>query len=144
MSIAATKWAWQSDLPPPLKLVLLALADCHNGKSGQCNPRVETIAGMVGRTKRAVQYTLKDLEARGYICPIRRRKGRRQASNQYALALDGVVFQNAKNSTLKNGTPRRKLHPETAENCTLYIEPESEPVCAQPSNVVKIARAGNC
>jgi len=111
MSIAASKWAWQSDLSGPLKLILLALAHCHNGKTGQCNPRVETIAGMVGRSERSVQYVLKDLQAAGYIRPIKRRRGRRQASNQFALALDGVVFQSEKTSPLKNDRQSKKLHP---------------------------------
>lgn len=142
MSTIATKWAWQADLPPSLKLVLLALADCHNRKTGQCNPKVETIAGMVGKSKRATQYALADLQAMGYILPIKRRRGSRQTSNQYALALDGVVFQSAKNSTLRGKSKCAKLHPESAQNCTPHVEPESEPKGTQPSNVVKFANGG--
>lgn len=144
MSTAATKWAWQAELPPSNKLVLLALAECHNGKTGQCNPRIETIAEMVGRSKRAIQYALKELCEAGYIQPIRRRKGARQASNQYALALDGVVFQGAKNSSLKAGAKCKKLHPESARNCTLYIdEPEVEPESTQPPGVFEVVDGGN-
>lgn len=139
MSNAATKWAWKCDLPAKLKLVLLALADCHNGKTGQCNPQVKTISAMVGRSHRAVQYSLKELTECGYIQPIRRRKGARQASNQYALALDGVVFQSAKNSSLKARAKNRKLHSQNTENCTLYIEePEVEPEGAR-ENVVSFS-----
>lgn len=92
MSVKATKWAWESELPSGLKLVLLALADCHNSRSGQCNPRIDTIAEKTNRSVRSVQYAMKDLGSMGYIRPIRRRKGARQAANQYELALDGVVF----------------------------------------------------
>ncbi len=106
MSVKATNWAWETDLPSHLKLVLLALAHCHNGKSNQCNPRVEVIAKMVGREKRAVQQSLKELETGGYIRRKPRRKGPRQASNQYELAMEGVVFLSAVNCSLK-GSKRR-------------------------------------
>ena len=144
MSTVATKWAWQADLSPSLKQVLLALAECHNRKTGQCNPKVETIATMVGKKKRATQYALRALEKMGYIKPIKRRRGSRQTSNQYALALDGVVFQSAKSSTLKRKQKCAKLHPESAENCTPHVEPESEPISTQPSNVVKFSSGGRC
>lgn len=144
MSVAASNWAWEADLAPKLKLVLLALAHCHNGRTGQCNPRVDTLAVMVGRSKRALQYSLKELEDGGYIRSIKRRKGARQASNQYALALDGVVFQSARSSTLKKTGECKKLHPESAENCTLYIEQESEQEDTEPSNLLHFPRAGGC
>lgn len=92
MSVKATNWAWEADLSPSQKLVLLALAHCHNGRTGQCNPRVSTIVDKTGLGERRVKGILKELREAGYIRPDRRRKGRRQASNQYGLALQGVVF----------------------------------------------------
>lgn len=143
MSLKATKWAWETDLPPNTqKLVLLALAHCHNSKNGQCNPRIETITEMVGCSKRAAQYALKELEGLGYIRAIRRRKGARQASNQYALALDGVVFQSATPRTLKPKKKCADLHPENAPDCTLYIERQSEHRDAHHPNVVEIGKFG--
>lgn len=138
MSNRAVKWAFETDVPGTLKLVLVALAHCHNGKTGQCNPRIETLAGMVGRSIRPVQYALKELETLGYIHRARRRKGARQASNHYVLALDGVVFQGAKNSRLKGQEKCRKQHPESAENSTLYIEQELEQESERPTNVVNV------
>ncbi len=131
MSVDATNWAWETDLPAHLKLVLLALAQFHNGRSNQCNPRVEVIAKKVGRGKRAVQQSLKDLETGGYIRRKPRRKGPRQASNQYELAMDGVVFLSAVNCSLKGNKRRSPPHPENAAHCTLYREREIEHTRAQ-------------
>jgi DNA-binding transcriptional ArsR family regulator len=133
MSTVASKWAWEADLPLNQKMVLLALADCHNSKTGQCNPRIETLAAKVGLSVRSIQYILKALKKAGYIAPIKRRKGRKQAANQYALALDGVVFQHATSCTLK-----------TKPIAPCIIEPEVEPTRARPTNVVKVEfGAGN-
>lgn len=150
MSNVATDWAWKADLPPNLKLVLLALAHCHNGKTGQCNPRVKTLADMVGKKHRTVRYDLKALQEAGYIKPAKRRKGARQASNHYALALDGVAFQTREKRTRKVPEKASKydaqLHSENTLSCTLYTEQESEKERTQPSNVVafdKSRRAEN-
>ena len=127
MSTVASKWAWEADLPLNQKMVLLALADCHNSRTGQCNPRIETLAEKVGLSVRSIQYILKALKKAGYIAPIKRRKGRKQAANQYALALDGVVFQHATSCTLK-----------TKPIAPCIIEPEIEHTRARPTNVVKV------
>lgn len=138
MSNIATKWAWQADLQPHLKYVLLALADCHNHRTGQCNPRVDTLAHKLGKSKRATQYALDQLEEYGFIAKARRRKGSRQTSNHYALALDGVVFQNTTGCTLKKRKNDAGLHSENTLGCTLYKEPESEQGRTLSENVIEI------
>lgn len=134
MSVTATRWAWETDLPTHLKIVLLAIADFHNGKTGQCNPRVEVIAEKVGVDERTIRRALKALSDAGYIAIAKRRKGHRQASSHYNLALDGVVFQNPKRG--KSGCHVR--HPETDTGVTLYIEPEYEHIGS--ANVIPLKR----
>lgn len=138
MSYVATKWAWDTDIQPHLKYILLALAHFHSGKTGQCNPKVETIAKMVGKSKRATQTALGQLEDMGYIAKAKRRRGPRQASNHYNLALDGVVFQSAPDRSLKTSKLNAELHPETTLGCTLYTEPYSSNSDTPPSKVVSL------
>ncbi len=54
MSIKAIAWAWDQDLPAVPKMVLLALGDCHNNETGQCNPRVKYLAKKAGLAESTV------------------------------------------------------------------------------------------
>lgn len=74
MSARATFWAWQQDVrPATAKLVLLCLADCHNGDNGQCNPSILYIARMTGLDKKTVMNGIGRLEEVGAIEAIKRR-----------------------------------------------------------------------
>jgi hypothetical protein len=55
MSAKATFWAWRQPIKPATaKLVLLCLADCHNGDSGRCDPSVKYIAKTTGLDRKTV------------------------------------------------------------------------------------------
>lgn len=90
MSHAATAWAFGvRGLRPAEKLVLLALADCHNPAFG-CFPSQEYIASVCEISRRSVNYHLAALEARGLI---ERRQGvdprtRRQVATIYRLGFE--------------------------------------------------------
>jgi hypothetical protein len=63
-----------SSLPPPERLVLLALADRKNSKSGKCCPSVTTLCAMTGYHRTTVLRALAGLEQRGHLTVTRRRR----------------------------------------------------------------------
>ncbi|MBZ9654355.1 helix-turn-helix domain-containing protein [Phyllobacterium lublinensis] len=91
MSIAANKWAWLQKIDPSAKLVLLALADCHNGSNGQCNPKIEHIAEKTCLSRRAVYEKLQALRTAKLISIAQQYK---EASN-YQLQGEGLAFWGA-------------------------------------------------
>lgn len=67
-----TKAAWGADVDghSGRRFVLLALADCHNEKTGECFPSVETLCGLTLMAERAIRQHLRDLESSGYVTRI--------------------------------------------------------------------------
>lgn len=88
MSINAMNWAFQQNLPPAEKLVLLALADHHNGGTGLCIPGQKLLAEQASMSVRSVQRHLADLEERGLISRRARfrSEGRGRTSDAYSLS----------------------------------------------------------
>lgn len=83
MSVLATTWAWEQELPSHLKLVLLSLAD-HSDDYGLCWPSVECVAKKCGLDERNVRRNLRELERRGGALVREFRPGR---STHYRLLL---------------------------------------------------------
>lgn len=80
-------WAWEQQLVPSLKLVLMALADAADD-SGQCWPSVRTIAAKCCISERTVQRVMKDFKSMGLLLvEARATTSGRQTSNCYYLAL---------------------------------------------------------
>lgn len=68
MSNRAMSWAVEiRTLPLTTKAVLMLLADCHNGSTGQCNPSMEWIQERTGLKPRALQLHFKLLEESGFM-----------------------------------------------------------------------------
>lgn len=80
MSIEAAKWAWNQDVSPSEKLVLLALA--NYGETSF--PSVELIAKMTGLSTRSVIRATKTLAAAGLLA-IEKVRGREFSHNVYTL-----------------------------------------------------------
>jgi len=53
-------WAWEQNLPPGSKLILMALAD-NADDQGYCWPKIKTTAAKCGVSERTAQRTIKDL-----------------------------------------------------------------------------------
>ncbi|WP_422073920.1 helix-turn-helix domain-containing protein [Tranquillimonas rosea] len=90
MSHEATNWAFQQrGLKPATKMVLLALANCHNPHHG-CFPSKKRLAEDCEMSERSVSDHLKKLEDLGLIkaeeCTEKRRG--QFGSNRYILYLD--------------------------------------------------------
>lgn len=67
MSASATFWAWKQQVTSTQKLALLALANCHNDATGQCNPSVAYIAASTGLNRKTVLKALAEIESSGLI-----------------------------------------------------------------------------
>jgi len=68
MSNRAMSWAIEvRGLPIATKAVLMLLADCHNGGTGQCHPSLAWMMERTGLKERALQVHLKALEDAGFI-----------------------------------------------------------------------------
>lgn len=67
MSLHALSWAFEQNLPPSEKIVLLALADCENGETLRCDPSQAHLAELSSLSERTVRDMLKSLAARGLI-----------------------------------------------------------------------------
>ncbi|MFV0303405.1 MAG: helix-turn-helix domain-containing protein [Paracoccus sp. (in: a-proteobacteria)] len=90
MSHVATNWAFQQrGLKPSAKLVLLALADCHNPAHG-CFPTQAFLAEVCEINRDTVNVQLSLLEARGLIRRIQSvdPSTRRQRPTRYKLAFE--------------------------------------------------------
>lgn len=97
MSHKATNWAVeQRGLKPATKIVLWHLADCHNGHTGQCNPKQSTLADKCEMSRSTVNLHLDKLCKMGLIKRVTSidPQTKRQRPTHYILALDGA-FENA-------------------------------------------------
>ncbi|MBX4966160.1 helix-turn-helix domain-containing protein [Rhizobium binae] len=85
MSHDLVQWARRLRLGDPVsKNVLVALAEHHNSKTGQCNPKVATICQETDFSERAVRKALTKLKQAGLI----RVEGGGKAGNSYQLLDD--------------------------------------------------------
>ena len=82
-------WAWQQDLTPTPKLILMALADAADDH-GVCWPSVLTVANKCGVSTRTVRRVMQVLVADGFLqSDPRYRKDGSCSSNRYRLLLEG-------------------------------------------------------
>lgn len=110
MSFSATSWAWQAEVSrSSAKLVLLALAECHNGETGLCCPSIKFISRLTGLDRKAIMRGIKTLEDGGFIL-VDRSDGRH---NRYVLktstlsGTDGLSGTGASSGT--QAVPHRGL-----------------------------------
>lgn len=90
MSIEAINAAWLADVrPAPKKLVLLCLANMHNGRTGQLNPSVSAVAKACGISHDQARRHLHALIADGLLSVIGNEGGgyHKEASRRYRLDL---------------------------------------------------------
>ena len=97
MSIKAIAWAFEQDVPPTTKLVLLKLADNANDE-GLCWPAQSTLSRHTGLARETVNRHVKKLEQLGILKIRRRSKEGVSLPNHYLLNLRGVVTENHRGS----------------------------------------------
>ena len=85
MSLEATLWAWDLDIQPVTKLVLLAIAD-YCGSEQTAWPSYETISKRTGLDRRTIIRHCKVLEEAGHISINKRKiEKTKNCSNLYQL-----------------------------------------------------------
>ncbi|MGR9158572.1 helix-turn-helix domain-containing protein [Rhizobium leguminosarum] len=123
MSHDAVRWARKQRLGDPVaKNVLVALAEHHNGKTAQCNPKVATICLETDFSERAVRKALSKLKQAGLI----RAEGGGKAGNSYQLLGDlnrHVVPDNEAPQLNLTGTSASS----TGTSCTPKPAPRAPP-----------------
>jgi hypothetical protein len=83
------------DTSPTEQSVLAALAFCHNGKTGRCDPSTSTISEMTHFGVASVIRALVSLKEKNYISWISGRNSKKggAVSNKYTLYLSGTPSQ---------------------------------------------------
>lgn len=104
---------------PTQKLLLLVLADCHNDKTGQCNPSYRYLMQVSGLSNKAVSNNLKALRNDKAVTF----DSRNGANTHYELTPYRYIC---------NAKPVNLVHHCEAESC----EPRSQLLTEQPVNLV--------
>lgn len=93
MSIDAINGAWLMDVrPASKKLVLLCLANMHNGQTGQLNPSVARVAKSCGISEKQARRQIHDLEADGIVRVVGNHNGGSQhATKRYSLNIGEII-----------------------------------------------------
>lgn len=104
MSVLASTWAWQQQITPNLKLMLVALADHAHDDGRGAWPSVELLSAKTGYSERQVTRNLKDLVTAGVIRI--ERQATRHRPTEYALNISEsfVVLRGDKMSPLPEVT----------------------------------------
>ena len=91
MSFQAMTWAvGQNCKNSSQKLVLLMLANCTNGHTGQCNPSHKTLAKECCMSVSSLKSQIKKLSDDGYLSIVYKSLDGVNLPNQYILNLEGV------------------------------------------------------
>ncbi|MDJ0995057.1 MAG: helix-turn-helix domain-containing protein [Dinoroseobacter sp.] len=127
MSHAATAWASkQKHLKPAQKIVLLALADCHNPAHG-CFPGQRYLAEFSNICPRSVRDQLTILEKLGLITRTHRKKvNTKHVSDRYELHFDREMIE--------PGKPAAKIAASTKKPAANHDKSQRQKL---PPNLVK-------
>ena len=133
MSVKAMAIAWEADLKPGAKLVLLAIADHSDGK-GVCWPGQEHIAEKCNMNRSTVNQHIGDLVSLGYLFVEKGRSKTGQAVKAtYRVNLESPVLEKP---TLGKQKKQQKNAKPTLENATSPVleKPTLEsPVLEKPT-----------
>lgn len=119
MSHEATNWASKvQGISPMQKLVLMLMADCHNGHTKECFPSIDTLAKDSCAGRRTVIRAIKELEVAGLIS-IQKQEGK---ANRYDLHTSATVTPVPDSHPCQSDTPPvSERHPTRAT-----VTPEQE------------------
>lgn len=111
-------------ITPTDKLILIVLADCHNGETGQCNPSIGYICEKTGLSKRTVTYSIARMTKSGFILrsDCHADNGRQRSNHYQILISEGATDaggrvqemhgEGAADAPLEPVTRTRKNEPE--------------------------------
>lgn len=125
MSLKATNWAWDLDLKPAQKLVLMSLADWANGKDIACEASFNQLASRCRMSRSTVIRTVEKLEELGLLeRTYKTRKNGGKAKNDYRLMIgSGTSISDADDAdktdeTEEEQTPDARCQNDTSRGVT--------------------------
>lgn len=87
MSVKALNWAFNINIEPVKKVILLALADCADDDGKHCYPGYTHLANKASVCTKTIKRNIVQLVDLGLIKKHNRKKGQRYTSNEYELLL---------------------------------------------------------
>lgn len=128
MSIRAIAAVFSADLPPRIKLLMLALGDAADDYGQSVYPSVASICQMTGYSRRQVQRLLRDAQARGVLEAVGiRRAGKSYAGNmEYRIQLGTLTATRAPRPAGEKACPRalrREVIEAFGRRCAYCGEP---------------------
>jgi hypothetical protein len=90
VSVKLMGLAWETSLPQAEKFVLLALCDHAHDDGSHVYPSISYLAWKVGASVRTIQRTMRALEERGVILPVRHRQGGRGFATEYRIVIEAA------------------------------------------------------
>ena len=134
MSHDATNWAIkQRGLKPATKIVLWHLADCHNGHTGQCNPKQETLAYLCEMSRSTVNLHLDKLEEMGLIRREQHvdKATRKKRPTHYVLSMDEPekTVSESRTRALDMGPDTQDMVQPVSENETRAVSEKQPKPC---------------
>ena len=130
MSIKVMTWAWEQELPPLTKLVLMARA-AHCDEEGYAWPGIRGIAKKCGVAHRTVQRQVEDLQDKGILkVEPRQRPDGSSSSNGYTVVLNGTIrYEGVSDSH----PPMSESHPGVTEVTSLGVPCDTPLTVIEPS-----------
>lgn len=143
MSHQATYWAMQVEAPTPAaKLVLILLADAHNGHTGDCFPSIARIVKASGYSESSVKYAIRDLEQAGLLsrASVTDESGRTKGV-KYSLNLPEGRGQNVTPGGQKTEGEGSECDPTRGQNVTPHKDNrENKPGNSEPGKTARATR----
>ena len=143
MSIKVMTWAWEQELPPLTKLVLMAIAD-HCDDEGYAWPGIKGISKKCGVAHRTVQRQVEELQAKGILkVEARQRPDGSSSSNGYTVVLNGTIRYEG---VSESHPPMSESHPGVTEVTSLGDSGDTpltviEPSCETTTTSESIAKS---
>jgi hypothetical protein len=138
MSLDALKWACTVHVgDADEKHTLIAVANHHNAKTGECFPGQETLAAETERSVDTIQRHLKSLAAKGLVNRHRRYRDGYRTSDGYTLAINGKLKPQGRgvsDSELKPqacGVSPEELKPQSCGVSSDGLTPQNEKLTPQ-------------
>lgn len=126
MSLAMIQAVKRLPTSPTQKLLLLVLADCHNEKTGQCNPSYRYIMDITGLSNKAVANNLKALRNCGSVTF----DSRNGSNTHYELTPDSQKAVNGVHQFQDSSCE------PSSQVLAVEVESTSEPRSIEPVNLV--------
>lgn len=123
MSVKAMTWAWDQELKPGPKFVLVALAD-HSDGAGICWPGHELVAKKCGLSRQTVVEHIAHLEKEAYLRAERTRDAKgREGKARYFLNLDRLSMQPPESEMPTRARVGISENPESEFPTAIKVEP---------------------